>query len=173
MVEETARHAGHMDIVRELIDGATGDHPAPRRTRNHNFPEVVAWGGSGLGEGEAERHCRADNHVPWGKARAGPRPGHGEAERDPVLVLDVVDVQHGAEPGARRPGVQLGLVPGVLDRLPAGLGQQVARLRTSNCTDSISCAPAATRSTSSRSTPSRSGASTVNAAWHSYPRNVR
>ena len=21
------RHAGHMDIVRELIDGATGDHP--------------------------------------------------------------------------------------------------------------------------------------------------
>ena len=29
MVEETARHAGHMDIVRELIDGATGDHPRP------------------------------------------------------------------------------------------------------------------------------------------------
>jgi uncharacterized damage-inducible protein DinB len=26
MVEEVARHAGHMDIVRELIDGATGDH---------------------------------------------------------------------------------------------------------------------------------------------------
>ncbi len=26
MVEETARHAGHMDVVRELIDGATGDH---------------------------------------------------------------------------------------------------------------------------------------------------
>lgn len=24
MVEETARHAGHMDVVRELIDGATG-----------------------------------------------------------------------------------------------------------------------------------------------------
>ena len=22
----TARHAGHMDILRELIDGATGDH---------------------------------------------------------------------------------------------------------------------------------------------------
>ncbi|MFF9816217.1 DinB family protein [Streptomyces sp. NPDC014006] len=28
MIEETARHAGHMDIVRELIDGATGDWPA-------------------------------------------------------------------------------------------------------------------------------------------------
>ncbi len=28
MVEETARHAGHMDIVRELIDGMTGDHRA-------------------------------------------------------------------------------------------------------------------------------------------------
>jgi hypothetical protein len=27
MLEETARHAGHMDILRELIDGATGDHP--------------------------------------------------------------------------------------------------------------------------------------------------
>lgn len=27
MIEETARHAGHMDIVRELIDGAAGDHP--------------------------------------------------------------------------------------------------------------------------------------------------
>jgi uncharacterized damage-inducible protein DinB len=27
MVEETARHAGHMDILRELIDGQTGDHP--------------------------------------------------------------------------------------------------------------------------------------------------
>ena len=26
MVEETARHAGHMDIVRELTDGMTGDH---------------------------------------------------------------------------------------------------------------------------------------------------
>ncbi|TCO53093.1 DinB family protein [Actinocrispum wychmicini] len=27
MIEETARHAGHMDILRELIDGAAGDHP--------------------------------------------------------------------------------------------------------------------------------------------------
>ena len=27
MIEETARHAGHMDILRELIDGATGDFP--------------------------------------------------------------------------------------------------------------------------------------------------
>jgi uncharacterized damage-inducible protein DinB len=26
MVEETARHAGHMDILRELIDGSAGDH---------------------------------------------------------------------------------------------------------------------------------------------------
>ena len=28
MIEETARHAGHMDVIRELIDGATGDHPS-------------------------------------------------------------------------------------------------------------------------------------------------
>lgn len=27
MVEETARHAGHADIVRELLDGVAGDHP--------------------------------------------------------------------------------------------------------------------------------------------------
>lgn len=27
VVEETARHVGHMDIVRELVDGSTGDHP--------------------------------------------------------------------------------------------------------------------------------------------------
>lgn len=27
MIEETARHAGHMDIVRELLDGRTGDFP--------------------------------------------------------------------------------------------------------------------------------------------------
>ncbi|AJT42676.1 DinB family protein [Psychromicrobium lacuslunae] len=26
MVEEVARHAGHLDIIRELIDGRTGDH---------------------------------------------------------------------------------------------------------------------------------------------------
>ncbi len=26
MLEETARHAGHVDILRELIDGTTGDH---------------------------------------------------------------------------------------------------------------------------------------------------
>jgi uncharacterized damage-inducible protein DinB len=26
MVEETARHAGHVDVVRELIDGMVGDH---------------------------------------------------------------------------------------------------------------------------------------------------
>ena len=25
MIEETARHAGHLDIIRELIDGRTGD----------------------------------------------------------------------------------------------------------------------------------------------------
>lgn len=26
MIEETARHAGHLDVIRELIDGSTGDH---------------------------------------------------------------------------------------------------------------------------------------------------
>jgi hypothetical protein len=27
MIEETARHAGHADIIREQIDGTTGDSP--------------------------------------------------------------------------------------------------------------------------------------------------
>ncbi|MHB1489244.1 DinB superfamily protein [mine drainage metagenome] len=26
MIEEVARHAGHLDILRELVDGSTGDH---------------------------------------------------------------------------------------------------------------------------------------------------
>jgi hypothetical protein len=30
MIEETARHAGHADIIRELLDGATGYLP-PRK----------------------------------------------------------------------------------------------------------------------------------------------
>lgn len=29
MLEELARHAGHMDVMRELIDGRTGDHDRP------------------------------------------------------------------------------------------------------------------------------------------------
>ncbi len=29
MIEETARHAGHMDIIREQLDGVTGDHRRP------------------------------------------------------------------------------------------------------------------------------------------------
>ncbi len=29
MLEENCRHAGHMDIARELVDGATGDHDRP------------------------------------------------------------------------------------------------------------------------------------------------
>jgi uncharacterized damage-inducible protein DinB len=32
MIEETARHAGHMDIVRELIDGMTGDYQRDQAT---------------------------------------------------------------------------------------------------------------------------------------------
>ena len=28
MIEETARHTGHADVVRELLDGATGYKPA-------------------------------------------------------------------------------------------------------------------------------------------------
>jgi len=30
MIEDTVRHAGHVDILRELLDGGTGHHvPAP------------------------------------------------------------------------------------------------------------------------------------------------
>lgn len=27
MIEETARHCGHLDILREMVDGQVGDHP--------------------------------------------------------------------------------------------------------------------------------------------------
>ena len=39
MIAETNRHAGHADVVRELIDGTTG-----LRLDNSNMPEVdEAW----------------------------------------------------------------------------------------------------------------------------------
>ena len=42
LLEETARHAGHADILRELIDGSTGrlPHPraAPRAPARRNWP---------------------------------------------------------------------------------------------------------------------------------------
>jgi hypothetical protein len=38
MVDETARHAGHMDIVRELIDGAVGRYAGDR-----NIIEGYNW----------------------------------------------------------------------------------------------------------------------------------
>ena len=39
LLEETARHAGHADIIRELIDGATG-RLGPRR----RVQPVIGWG---------------------------------------------------------------------------------------------------------------------------------
>ena len=38
MIAETSRHAGHADIVRELIDGAAG-----LRADNDNLPPGVSW----------------------------------------------------------------------------------------------------------------------------------
>ncbi len=38
VTEDVARHAGHADIVRELIDGATG-----LRADNTNMPNGVDW----------------------------------------------------------------------------------------------------------------------------------
>jgi hypothetical protein len=35
MIEETARRAGHMDILRELIDGQTGDPLTAPRAHDH------------------------------------------------------------------------------------------------------------------------------------------
>ena len=47
MIEETARHAGHLDIARELIDGTVGlgrderaDHCARRRTARAAIPPI-------------------------------------------------------------------------------------------------------------------------------------
>jgi uncharacterized damage-inducible protein DinB len=41
VLEDTARHAGHADIARELIDGSTGDH-----RRAEPGEAVPAWPGS-------------------------------------------------------------------------------------------------------------------------------
>ena len=41
MIEDTARHAGHADILRELIDGRTGDH-----RRDEPGEPIPAWPGS-------------------------------------------------------------------------------------------------------------------------------
>jgi GNAT superfamily N-acetyltransferase len=58
MIEETARHAGHMDILRELLDGATGDHrPDGVRLRPARAADAAAiaqvwyegWGDGHLG----------------------------------------------------------------------------------------------------------------------------
>jgi Protein of unknown function (DUF664) len=38
MIEEYARHLGHADLLRELIDGATGELPAGRRERQGRAP---------------------------------------------------------------------------------------------------------------------------------------
>ena len=44
MVEETARHAGHVDILRELIDGMTGDHrPRLRSGQRRAAPAPAGW----------------------------------------------------------------------------------------------------------------------------------
>ena len=43
MVEETARHAGHADIVRETIDGAAGRRPGdPNMDTGYDWPGYVA-----------------------------------------------------------------------------------------------------------------------------------
>ena len=39
MVEEVARHAGHADVMRELIDGFTGDHVGSHNTPEHAVEE--------------------------------------------------------------------------------------------------------------------------------------
>ena len=41
VIEDTARHAGHADILRELIDGSTGDH-----RRDGPGEAIPAWPGS-------------------------------------------------------------------------------------------------------------------------------
>ena len=45
MIEETAQHAGHADILRELIDGAAG--------RDHDEAGDAAWWSTLLGRVQA------------------------------------------------------------------------------------------------------------------------
>jgi GNAT superfamily N-acetyltransferase len=54
MIEETARHAGHIDILRELADGATGDHRPEillRPARDEDAAAVATIWYEGWGDG--------------------------------------------------------------------------------------------------------------------------
>lgn len=43
MIAETARHAGHADIIREMIDGQAGDGPADRNLTQRSAEEWAAY----------------------------------------------------------------------------------------------------------------------------------
>ncbi len=61
MIAETQRHAGHADIVRELIDGAVGQRPGGLNVAPHD-PEHIA---------RVERAARKPRHAETGVRRRG------------------------------------------------------------------------------------------------------
>jgi hypothetical protein len=54
MVDETARHAGHMDILRELIDGAIGRYPGDGRI-DGDYDWAAYWERVEAGAREAQK----------------------------------------------------------------------------------------------------------------------
>jgi hypothetical protein len=103
MVVETAQHAGHADIIRELIDGKAG--PGDGETLSE-----AAWR-----DYLAQIQAAADSFAPGGPGGPGQasRPPEGAAERGAAGSLvqrddggDLVqagDLQHGGVDGTRRP----------------------------------------------------------------------
>lgn len=65
MIEETARHAGHADILREQIDGATGLRPLAPDSDAASHPRRQPRGGR-----NGHRPSRS-----WVTHRAGSHPG--------------------------------------------------------------------------------------------------
>ncbi|MEU1365561.1 DinB family protein [Streptomyces sp. NPDC005803] len=85
MVAETQRHAGHADVVRELVDGATG-----QREKGRNMaPGDSAWWES--------HRARLERVAREASAAQGPRPT-AEEENEPGLPGEDAD---GAAAGGR------------------------------------------------------------------------
>jgi len=60
MIEEYARHIGHADLLRERIDGATGELP-----HSHHAADTYSWPGAGLGSAENEPSAIRPNAKAW------------------------------------------------------------------------------------------------------------
>lgn len=56
MIEETARHFGHLDRLREMLDGATGESRGRTSSIRPCWRSHFSWRGDGLAEGDLTSH---------------------------------------------------------------------------------------------------------------------